>query len=242
MTRIRAFNCDNMEFMKTIPDKFYELAIVDPEYGIGIVAPGKRTLGKRNGQPGWTNYKSASWDFKIPDERYFIELFRISQNQIIFGANYFSHFLPPSKAWIVWKKPQPDGVSFAQAELAFSSFDISIKVFDSAKRSEIGNCVSNNKQLAAANSKIHPTQKPKSLYKWLLKNYAKPGDKIFDSHGGSLSIAIACAEMGHDLDVCELDKDYFEASVKRLKNHCSQMNAFVERPEIEVYESLKIEL
>jgi len=219
---IELLNIDCMEYMSTVPDKFFDLAIVDPPYGINIVAPGKRSLGKRKGQPGWTNYKSANWDTAIPDETYFKELVRVSKHQIIWGGNYFTSFLPPSKGWIVWSKPQPDGVSFAQAELAWSSFEISIKRFDGAKRSEIGNCVSNNKRVAAANAKIHPTQKPISLYKWLLKMYAKEGMKILDTHLGSGSIAIACHDYKFELTACEIDADYFEATCKRFSNHIQQ--------------------
>jgi site-specific DNA-methyltransferase (adenine-specific) len=224
MDKTRVFNADCLPAMREFPDKYFDLAIVDPPYGIGIVAPGKRTLGKL--QPGLTKYKSANWDLVIPSIEYFDELFRVSGNQIIFGGNYFAHLLPPSKGWIVWDKPQPDGVSFAQAELMWSSFDISIKRYGGAKRSEIGNCVSNNNQLAQINAKIHPTQKPKSLYKWLLKNYAKEGDKILDTHLGSGSSRIAAYDMGFRFWGYELDVDYFNAQEKRFQQHKAQLKLF----------------
>lgn len=233
MTRIRAFNCDNMEFMKTIPDKFYELAIVDPPYGIGY----SELVATKKASDGWKKRKSSKWDSAVPTDEYFFQLERISVNQIIWGGNYFD--LTPSRCFLIWDKVQR--IDQADCEFAWTSFSKSARIFQYARGNESGFAPmlpSTDKLFA----NIHPTQKPVALYKWLLKNYAKPDDKIFDSHGGSLSIGIACAEMGHDLDVCELDKDYFQESVKRLKNHCSQMNAFVERPEIEVYESLNIEL
>lgn len=219
---VRLMDC--MDFMKDFPDKYFDLSIVDPPYGINIVAPGKRTLGKRKEQPGWTNYKESNWDANTPDQSYFDELFRVSKNQIIWGGNYFT--LPPSKGWIVWDKHQPEGVSFAQAELAYSSFDRSVKMFETS-RANIGNTVSNNKRLAAANAKIHPTQKPIALYKWLLKNYAKPGDKILDTHLGSGSSRIAAYDMGFDFYATELDADYFAAQEERFQRHIKQGQLFV---------------
>ena len=163
---------DNMEYMKSQPDKAFDLAIVDPEYGIGI-AKRNGSIGQKKGQGKLTKYASKKWDSRPPEESYFKELFRVSKNQIIFGANYFSQYLPPSKGWIVWDKRQPEGVSFAMAELAFSSFDVSVKMF-SCSRAYIGNKVSNNPRLAQKYIKIHPTQKPVQLYSWLLTNYASP--------------------------------------------------------------------
>ena len=197
--------CDNMEFMKTVPDKYYELAIVDPPYGIGI----NHNIGRRKGDKP-SEYKKVDWDNQTPNDLYFKELSRISQNQIIWGANYFS--MPPTKCFIVWRKPQiSEGVSFSMLEYAWASFDSTSKEWIGMSN-EIG--------------RIHPTEKPVALYKWLLKNYAKPGDKIFDSHVGSGSIRIACYDMGFDFEGCEIDKDYWEAQEKRYQQHIMQGDLF----------------
>lgn len=221
---INITNEDNMELMARYPDKYFDLAIVDPPYGINI-ANRTGSIGQKKGQGKLTKYISKEWDSNIPSKEYFEELFRISVNQIIFGGNYFSKYLPPSKGWIVWDKRQPEGVSFAMAELAYSSFDKSIKMF-SCSRALIGNKVANNPQLAKKYVKIHPTQKPIPLYEWLLMNYAKEGDKILDTHLGSGSIAIACHNLRFDLTACELDTDYYQAAMKRLEQHKSQQRMF----------------
>lgn len=201
-----------MQLMARYPDKYFDLAIVDPPYGIGIIAPGKRSIEHRKGQNKLTTYKPATWDSSIPPKEYFIELIRVTKRQIIWGGNYFVQHLPPSPGWIVWDKNQPEEVSFAMAELAYSSFKKSVKTFYYSRGKD---------------KKIHPTQKPVDLYKWLLKNYANEGDKILDTHLGSGSIAIACHEYGFDLTACELDKDYYEAAVKRLNQHQAQTNLFI---------------
>jgi site-specific DNA-methyltransferase (adenine-specific) len=211
-----AENRDCMEAMKEFPDGFFELAICDPPYGIGIVAPGKRSFGHRKGMKKLTTYKSATWDNEIPDEEYFVELFRVSQNQIIWGGNYFTQYLPGSPSWIVWDKNQPIDVSFAQAELAYSSFERSTKVFYYTRGQE---------------KKQHPTQKPIALYQWLLKNYGKPGNKILDTHLGSGSSRIAAYKMGFDFWGYEIDKDYFEAQEKRFKEAIAEP----------LFESVKLE-
>lgn len=196
---------DNMEFMKGVPDKYYELAIVDPPYGIGI----NHNIGRRKGDKP-SEYKKVDWDNQTPNDLYFKELSRISQNQIIWGANYFS--MPPTKCFIVWRKPQiSEGVSFSMLEYAWASFDSTSKEWIGMSN-EIG--------------RIHPTQKPVALYKWLLKNYAKPNDKIFDSHVGSGSIRIACHDMGFDFEGCEIDKDYWEAQEARYHQHVMQGDLF----------------
>ncbi len=210
---IRLFNTDNMNFMRSVPDKFYELAIVDPPYGLGSKLTSGGTWSVK-----WQD-KGADWD-KAPSIEYFNELFRISKNWIIWGGNYFIQYLPNCRHFIAWHKPYMDGMhSMSNVELALSSFDLNAKK------------VSFNKDLGNED-RIHVTQKPIKLYKWLLKNYAKEGDKIFDSHSGSLSIAIACGEMGFDLDACELDGDYFKESVARVQRHFTQSNAFMKTPEI----------
>jgi len=193
------YNCDCMELLKETPDKYYELAIVDPPYGIGDKFKGGKT-GKMN----FNEIVNKDWD-KVPDKRYFDELFRVSKNQIIFGGNYFN--LPPTRCFIVWDKIISEDFSLAMAELMWTSFDKLAKIY---------------KLQVPKNGKIHPTQKPVALYKWLLKNYAKEGDKILDTHLGSMSIAIACHYMGFELTGCELDKEYFDAGVERVTNQTRQ--------------------
>jgi site-specific DNA-methyltransferase (adenine-specific) len=197
---------DNMEFMTTIPDKFYDLAIVDPPYGIDA---GKMNMGGANS----SRIKSSDWDNKIPDNFYFIELKRISRRQIIFGANYFS--LGRTKTFIVWDKGEcMYGRSFSECELAFAyGFDENAKIFKFGP---------NNLK----DKKIHKCQKPIALYKWLLQNYAKPGWTIFDSHVGSGSIRIACHDMGFDFTGCENDTEYWKAQEERFKNHIGQSELF----------------
>lgn len=220
---IRLFNCDNMDFMKSKPDKFYELAIVDPPYGIGY----SDLVGLKKSEDGWKERKSTKWDNNIPNDAYFKELFRVSKNQIIWGGNYFT--LPQSRCFLIWDKVQR--IDQADCEMAWASFDTSARIFQYARGNESGFApkLKNHERFGI---NIHPTQKPVALYKWLLKNYAKEGDKIFDSHSGSLSIAIACGEMGYSLDACELDWDYFKDSVARVQRHFTQSNAFMKTPEI----------
>ena len=214
--------CDCMEFMKGIPDKYYELAIVDPPYGIGEDG-GRNSTGDRPTEK-WKNPNSKVYkvfdDSCIPDEAYFNEVFRISKNQIIWGANNFVRFLPPSTGWIVWNKKADIKEHLSMCELAFSSFGIKCNRFDflwaGFKKQE-------------QEYRIHPTQKPVALYKWLLKNYAKPGDKIFDSHVGSGSIRIACHDMGFDFEGCEIDKDYWEAQENRYNGHAQQGSLFSDK-------------
>jgi site-specific DNA-methyltransferase (adenine-specific) len=202
MANINFFNVDCVEFMKSKPDKYYDLAIVDPPYGINA---GKMTMG--SGKHKFS--KDKDWDSAIPSEEYFAELFRVSENQIVWGGNYFTEFLPPTPHWLVWDKKNPN-LSFAEGELAWVRKGKNLRIFQhySAKVEEGG--------------KIHPTQKPVELYKWVLNRYAKIGDKILDTHGGSMSIAIACDTMGFDLDICEIDKEYFDAGKKRFNIHKMQ--------------------
>lgn len=218
------YNEDCIEGMKRFPDKHFDLAIVDPPYGIGI-AKRNGSIGQKKGQGKITRYKSKVWDAAIPDAEYFKELFRVSKNQIIFGANYFTHFLPPSMGWIVYDKLQPEGVTFAMAELAYTSFNRSVKMFKTS-RANMQNCVSNNPAIGKKWAKIHPTQKPSQLYKWLLKNYAKEGDKILDTHLGSGSSRIAAHCGGFDFTGFEIDKEYFEAQENRFKQFTSQTVLF----------------
>lgn len=202
-------NEDNMELMARYPDNYFELAIVDPPYGINV----NMNMGVRKGEK--RKHKSKNWDEKSPDRSYFNELIRISKNQIIWGANNFTDSIKPSSEWIYWDKMITGQVEFSAGELAYTSFNGSLK---SVKIS-----IQTNYLLE---KRIHPTQKPVRLYKWLLDKYAKPGDKILDTHLGSGSIAIACHDYGFDLTACELDKDYYEAAMKRIEQHTSQQKLF----------------
>jgi site-specific DNA-methyltransferase (adenine-specific) len=208
MGEIVLHNCDNMELMKGKPDKFFDLALVDPEYGIGV---NKMNMGSRK----TIRPDSRTWDNSIPPPIYFQELMRVSKNQIIWGGNYFG--LPASRCFIVWDKGESMyGRSFAECEQAWVSYDKSAKIYKI-----------NPNQL----DRIHPTQKPVELYKRTLSDFAKPGDKILDTHLGSGSIAIACHDLGFDLTACEIDADYYEAAVKRYNTHKSQGQLFIPKPE-----------
>ena len=204
--KIELINGDCMEGIKDYPDKYFELCIVDPPYGIG--KDGQREYLKNPGH-NRKHYEFKGWDIH-PTEYYFIELFRTSKNQIIFGANYFVNQLFPSMGWVFWDKGQRN-LGNSDGELVFTSFQKALRVK-----------TINRKQIDLDGS-IHPTQKPVALYKWLLKNYAKEGDKILDTHLGSGSIAIACYDMKYDLTGYEIDKDYFEAMTKRFENHKKQL-------------------
>jgi len=204
-------NCDNMELMAEFEDNHFDLAIVDPPYGINA--------GKGVGKYSLLKYKDAdkTWDNETPSGKYFTELFRVSKHQIVCGANYFVEHLYSTKSFICWVKNNP-APTFAQAEYLWTSTDINGKVYDSGKQII--------HEIQRDGGSIHPTQKPKALYKWLLQNYAKEGDKILDTHLGSGSIAIACNDLGFDLTGCELDKEYFEAMQKRIKEHQMQLTLF----------------
>ena len=201
---VNLYHIDCMEFMADKPDKYYDLAIVDPPYGIG---GGSNTL------------MDVDWDSMIPDKSYFNELCRVSKNQIIWGGNYMSMNIPfASRHTIIWDKENGDSF-MSDGEIAFTSFDKqTTKFFRLFWMS--------NMMKAKEKPLIHPTQKPIQLYEWLLMNYAKPGDKILDTHGGSGSICIACHNLGFDLDWCELDAEYFEEAKKRFDIHKAQLRIF----------------
>jgi site-specific DNA-methyltransferase (adenine-specific) len=207
--KINLYNCDNMEFMKQIPDNYYDLAIVDPPYGIGF--DGSRKSTSKHG--GRKEYKFKGWDNETPKQEYFNELFRVSKNQIIWGANYFTKYLPSSMGWIFWDKGQR--ICNSDGELAYTSFQQALRV------AEYNRC-----EIQKIGGAIHPTQKPQQLYKWLLDKYAKQGDKILDTHLGSMSIAIAAHDYGFELDGTELDTEYYEKGIQRVKSHISQLNLF----------------
>jgi len=217
-------NEDNMAMMARYPDKFFDLAIVDPPYGINI-AKRNGSIGQKKGQGKITRYKSKEWDSAIPNADYWQELFRVSKNQIVWGGNYFSEFLPPSMSWVIWDKRQPEGVTFAMAELAWTSFNESVKMF-SVSRAKMQNCVSNNAKIGKVYAKIHPTQKPVDLYKWLLKRYGKEGDKVLDTHIGSQNSRIAAHDMGFDFYGCEADEDYFADGCASFERHIQQLTIF----------------
>lgn len=205
-------NMDCMEGMRQFPDKFFDLAIVDPPYGIGADV----AQNKAGEKWGFKKYKDTNWDEIRPTKEYFDELFRVSKNQIVCGGNYFTEFLPPSMGWIVWDKIQR--LSFSDGELIFTSFNKALRIWDYGRGANQG---FNNEK------RMHPTQKPVPLYKWLLHNYAKPGDKILDTHLGSGSSRIAAYNMGFDFWGFELDRDYYEAQEKRFKEQTAQLKMFV---------------
>jgi site-specific DNA-methyltransferase (adenine-specific) len=208
MSNIEIKNEDNMLLMARYPDNYFDLAIVDPPYGLERLQKGSLRLGGIKG-----NYTDKlNWD-KKPNEEYFVQLFRVSKNQIIWGANNF--ILPPTEYFCIWDKKQTVD-NFATAEYAWISMGLKkpAKIFTYS--------IHKHNQI----DKIHPTQKPVALYKWLLDKYAKQGDKILDTHLGSGSIAIACHDYGFDLTACELDKEYYEKALDRLKKHQMQQKLF----------------
>lgn len=202
MSESVAYNMDCMEYMRSLPDNAFDLAVVDPPYGIGI----NHNMGRRKGDKP-SEYKKVTWDSKPPEKEYFDELFRVSKNQIVWGANYFQ--MPPTKCFIVWRKPQiSEDVSFSMVEYAWASFDKTAKEW-------IG--------MSAEADRIHPTQKPVALYAWIFSRYAKPGDKILDTHLGSGSSRIAAYDADLDFVGCEIDKDYFKAQEERFAAHSAQV-------------------
>lgn len=221
---ITLINGDCMEYMKTLLDKYFNLAIVDPLYGNAM--QGDREI--RNERGRFDKYKSTSvvrtggtwaskygttireWDI-APSEEYFKELFRVSENQIIWGANYFS--LPPSRCFVIWDKTQPENFTMAMAEYAWTSFNANAKIF---------RCRPNG----LPGERFHPTQKPIKLYRWLLSHYAKEGDRILDTHGGSMSSMVACYEEGFQASCVEISPEYFEKGVVRLREYAKQQKIF----------------
>jgi site-specific DNA-methyltransferase (adenine-specific) len=209
----------NMELMARHEDNHFDLAIVDPPYGIGEDgSKGVRTSPSRpNSYLREPKHKAKGWDNAVPNKEYFIELLRVSKNVIIFGANHFIENIPNqnSSCWIVWDKKN-GGTDFADCELAWTNMKTAVRKYTVHKF----NATRGGKDC------IHPTQKPVKLYEWLLMNYAKEGDKILDTHLGSGSIAIACHNLKYDLTACELDKEYFEAAMKRIEKHKQQLTMF----------------
>jgi site-specific DNA-methyltransferase (adenine-specific) len=193
---------DNMELMARYEDNYFDLAIVDPPYGIGY----------ENGGQYFNKNQGKKWDKNTPNKEYFNELFRVSKNQIIWGGNYFN--LQPTRCVLAWTKTRElQNRTFSEWEMAWSCFNSVARYY-------------NLKPFQRNGTRIHPTQKPVKLYEWLLMNYAKEGDKILDTHLGSGSIAIACHNLGFDLTACELDPDYYEAAMKRIEQHKNQQRLF----------------
>jgi site-specific DNA-methyltransferase (adenine-specific) len=221
---INIYNQDCMEAMKDMSDNQFDLAIVDPPYGIDIAKTGKLGGDKPFGKNGKrikavasTDYGAKEWDKKPPDKDFFIQLKRVSINQIIFGANHFVENIPNanSSCWIVWDKDNSG--NFADSELAYTTFKTSVRNFKWRWNGML------QQNMKMKQKRIHPTEKPIQLYEWLLMKYAKEGDTILDTHLGSGSIAIACHNLGYDLTGYEIDKDYYEAAQKRIKEHQSQL-------------------
>jgi site-specific DNA-methyltransferase (adenine-specific) len=209
--KITITNEDCMDLLRRTPDNFYDLAICDPPYGIGA--------GGKNFKSGTSKntkiYRDVDWDSSIPNKDYFDELKRVSKHQIVWGGNYFFEYLGNTRCYFFWDKNQPME-NYADGELAWTSFD---KVAKKIKKDWFGSHAKESNQT----ERIHPTQKPIYVYEWILKYYAKQGDKILDTHLGSGSIAIACHDYGFELTCCELDVEYYNKAVERIKNHISQI-------------------
>jgi site-specific DNA-methyltransferase (adenine-specific) len=197
----KLYNMDCMDGMKQFPDKYFDLAIVDPPYGINITSAGRL---KRY------NKTNAKWDSAPPDETYFKELFRVSKNQIIWGGNYFG--LPPTKCFLIWDKRQPENISLASCEFAWTSFNDVAKTFYMSPTNQAG--------------RIHPTQKPVELYNWILARYAKAGDKILDTHVGSASSLVSCWNSGFEFVGFEIDENFYKLANERLANEMAQLRLF----------------
>ena len=221
MSNIEYYNEDCMAGMARYPDKHFDLAIVDPPYGIGV---NKMQLG--NGKRKIYRGKD-DWDKEPPSEEYFKELFRVSKNQIIWGGNYFK--LPPTRCFLIWDKQLPEGFSFASCEFAWTSYDLSAKTFYKRPQGQDGG------------NRIHPTQKPVALYKWLLTNYAKPGDLILDTHVGSASSLIACHDLGFSAVGFEIDEEYYRISLERLQKHQRQIRFDLPEPEPDKLEQMVLD-
>ena len=198
-------NEDNMELMARYEDNYFDLAIVDPPYGIDV-----KTRVFDDGK---------KWDSEIPSKEYFNELFRVSKNQIIWGGNYFLDYLAATPCFVIWDKKMTDKHLMSMSEFAWTSFKTKNLIF---RQPPVGDRGFYN----IDGSRIHPTQKSIKLYEFLLINYAKEGDKILDTHLGSGSIALACHNLGYDLTACEIDKEYYDAAIKRIEQHKAQLRMF----------------
>ena len=208
-SKIELHNLDCLPFMKQCKDNQFDLAIVDPPYGIDWM----KQIENPNTKANWKVHDKKDWDKNIPQQEYFNELFRVSKNQIVWGGNYMTEYLPPSPCWLIWDKMQE--FTGAVFEMAWTSFKSPAKAFRMSRVEAYAN-----------KNKIHPTQKPEGLYEWILDRYASEGDLILDTHLGSGSIAVACDKMSYDLVGLEIDKDYFDKANKRLKPYRMQRTLF----------------
>ena len=210
MIRIPEINLhlgDCMDLMREKPNGYYSLAVIDPPYGLGDrLSDGG---GKLKNTPMAALYREKTWD-ALPDQKYWSEIFRVSKNQVVFGANYFLEYLPSSRGFVCWDKKQ-DMPTLSACELIWTSFDCPAKIY---------------RQSSQDLNRFHPTQKPQAMYKWLLSKFAKPGDRILDTHGGSGSSMIACYDLGFDMDWIELDPDYFKSAKERFERHKAQGQLF----------------
>ena len=213
------YNMDCIEGMKQFPDNYFDLAIVDPVYG-GVTrggymeGKGGEKLAKRK------NYHLALWEQEKTGSDYFKELLRVSKNQIVWGGNYFCNNLPESQGWIVWDKKHPEGVNFADCELAWTSFNVATRIFRFMWNGML------QENMKKKEFRMHPTQKPVALYEWLLSRYAKGGDIILDTHVGSASSLLACHRTNHKFVGFELDEHYYKLSKERLDNEMTQLRLF----------------
>jgi len=210
-------NEDNMKLMARYEDNHFDLAIVDPPYGINmggdinIIKPDRKSTWNKKDK-----YTRKDWDKETPSDEYWTELFRISKNHIVWGGNYFTDNLPVSKCWVFWDKMFDKTFNFSHGELAWTSFNKQLLKYT----------ISSKAETRGGKDRIHPTQKPIALYEWLLINYAKEGDKILDTHLGSGSIAIACHNLGFDLTACEIDREYYDKAMERIEQHKKQLTLF----------------
>jgi len=206
--KIELYNCDNMELMAKYPNNYFDLAIVDPPYGLGDRL--SNGGGKRKDDPSRLLYVDKEWDV-LPTAEYWKELFRVSKNQVVFGANYFLEYLPNTRGFVCWDKNQAMP-TLSACELVWTSLDKPAKIM---------------KKSSTDLDRFHPTQKPEYVYRFMFE-YCRiqPNDKILDTHLGSMSIAIACHDYGFELVGCELDKEYYDKGIERVKNHVSQQKLF----------------
>ena len=214
------YNMDCLQAMRQMPDKCFDLAVVDPPYGIGESGAKNHTRGLL-ARP--TDYKAFSGEDKEPPPgEYFQELMRVAKNQVIFGANHFADRLPnpSSSCWLVWDK-ENDATDFADCELAWTSFPSAVRIFRFRWNGMLQGDMKNKE------TRIHPTQKPVALYRWIFQHYAKPGDRILDTHLGSGSSRIAAYDAGLDFVGFEIDPDYFAKEEQRFEQHTAQMSLFV---------------
>ena len=217
------YNCDCMQGMKEFPDKYFDLAIVDPVFGDvtkgGYMSHNKgQRIGK--GKANQKGYHPAIWSQEKTGKDYFNELLRVSRNQVIWGGNYFCNFLPTSQCWIVWDKQHPEGITFADCELAWTSFNEATRIFRYMWNGMLQGDMKHKED------RINPCQKPVKLYEWLINKFAKEGDVILDTHTGSGSSLIACYNTNHKYVGFEIDETYYKLAKERIERETAQLNLF----------------